>query len=91
MTKNMDDSININIQYFAVLREITGCASESISVQANSTPKSVYTKLINQYDNSKELYNLELDPDEKNNLIDNGENIERTLLEKLNYFMNKKD
>ena len=32
-----------------------------------------------------------IDPDEKNNLIDNGENIERTLLEKLNYFMNKKD
>ena len=50
MTKNMDDSININIQYFAVLQEITGCASESISVQANSTPKSVYKKLINQYD-----------------------------------------
>ena len=49
MTKNMDDSIKINIQYFAVLREITGGASESISVQANSTPKTVYKKLIKQY------------------------------------------
>ena len=49
MTKNIDDSIKINIQYFALLREITGCASESISVQANSTPKTVYKKLIKQY------------------------------------------
>ena len=49
MTKNMDDFIKINIQYFALLREITGCASESISVQAKSTPKTVYKKLIKQY------------------------------------------
>ena len=50
MTKNMGSSININIQYFAVLQEITGCASESISVQADSTPKTVYKRLNNQYD-----------------------------------------
>ena len=56
-----------------------------------SIRNSKWKLIFNQYDNSKELYNLELDPDEKNNLIDNGENIERTLLEKLNYFMNKKD
>ena len=48
MTKNMDDSIKINIQYFAVLQEITGRASESISVQSNSTPKTLYKKLIKQ-------------------------------------------
>ena len=50
MTENMDDSININIQYFAVLREITGSASESLSVQAHSTPKSIYKRLNKQYD-----------------------------------------
>lgn len=49
MTENMGSSININIQYFAVLQEITGCASESISVQADSTPKTVYKRLNNQY------------------------------------------
>ena len=46
----MDDSIKINIHYFAVLREITGHASESISVQVNSTPKTVYKQLIKKYD-----------------------------------------
>ena len=46
----MDESIKINIQYFAVLQEITGRASESISVQSNSTPKTLYKKLIKQYD-----------------------------------------
>ena len=50
MNENIDNSININIQYFAVLREITGCASESISVQVDSTPKTVYNKLNKQYD-----------------------------------------
>jgi molybdopterin converting factor small subunit len=49
MNENIDNSININIQYFAVLQEITGCASESISVQADSTPKTVYKRLNNQY------------------------------------------
>ncbi len=39
MTENMSDSINIKIQYFAALREITGCACET-----------VYQQLNNQYD-----------------------------------------
>ena len=49
--------------------------------------KSVRTskwKLIsNQYDNSKELYNLELDPDEEKNLFGKGEQIESLLWQKL--------
>ena len=49
--------------------------------------KSVRTskwKLIsNQYDNSKELYNLELDPSEEKNLFGKGEQIESLLWQEL--------
>ena len=49
--------------------------------------KSVRTskwKLIsNQYDNSKELYNLELDPGEEKNLFGKGEQIESLLWQEL--------
>ena len=50
MTENMHNFINIKIQYFAVLQEITGCSSETLSVQANSTPETVYQKLNSRYD-----------------------------------------
>ena len=46
----MHNSINIKIQYFAALQEITGCSSEKLSVQFNSTPETVYQKLNSQYD-----------------------------------------
>ena len=46
----MSDSINIKIQYFAALREITGCACETLSVQIDSTPGTVYQTLKSQYD-----------------------------------------
>ena len=45
----MHNSINIKIQYFAVLQEITGCSSETLSVQVNSTPETVYQTLKSQY------------------------------------------
>ena len=53
----MHNSINIKIQYFAVLQEITGCSSETLSVQVNSTPETVYQTLNSQYDlpNQKRL------------------------------------
>ena len=46
----MSDSINIKIQYFAALREITGCAFETLTVQIDSTPETVYQTLKGQYD-----------------------------------------
>ena len=46
----MSEFINIEIQYFAALRELTGCACETLSVQADSNPKNVYQQLKNQYD-----------------------------------------
>ena len=46
----MSEFINIKIQYFAALRELTGCAYETLSVQAGSNPKTVYQQLNNQYD-----------------------------------------
>ena len=46
----MSEFINIKIQYFASLRELTGCACETLSVQAGSNPKTVYQQLNNQYD-----------------------------------------
>ena len=50
MTENMSDSINIKIQYFAVLQEITGCSSETLSLQVGSTPETVYQTLKDRYD-----------------------------------------
>ena len=50
MTENMSDSINIKIQYFAALLEITGCSSETLSVQVDSTPETVYQTLNGHYD-----------------------------------------
>ena len=50
MTENMHNSINIKIQYFAALQEITGCSSETLSMHADSTPDTVYQALKSQYD-----------------------------------------
>ena len=46
----MHNSINIKIQYFAVLQEITGCSSETLSLQVGSTPETVYQTLKDRYD-----------------------------------------
>ena len=46
----MSEFINIKIQYFAALRELTGCACETLSVQAGSNATTVYQQLNNQYD-----------------------------------------
>ena len=50
MTESMHNSINIKIQYFAALQEITGCSSETLSVQVDSTPETVYQTLNVHYD-----------------------------------------
>jgi hypothetical protein len=39
--------------------------------------------ILNQHDDSKELYNLELDPNEEKNLFGKGEKMESSLWEKL--------
>ena len=66
----------------------------------NSPPKEPNVKSIrtskwklifNEYDNSKELYNLESDPNENQNLIGTGEDIEKVLWEELNRLINKND
>ena len=57
--------------------------------------KSIRTsnwKLIfNEYNNTKELYNLQLDPSENNNLIGTGEKIEELLWIELQNLINKHD
>ena len=67
--------------------------SETGNPQNDSAPpkepnvKSIRTsewKLIfNEYNDTKELYNLSIDPDENNNLIGKNENMEQVLWEKL--------
>ena len=67
--------------------------SETGNPQNDSAPpkepnvKSIRTsewKLIfNEYNDTKELYNLSVDPDENNNLIGKNENMEQVLWEKL--------
>ena len=49
---------------------------------------SKWKLILNEHNNSKELYNLEIDPDETKNLIETGEKIEEILWEKLNYLIN---
>ena len=57
--------------------------------------KSIRTsnwKLIfNEYNNTKELYNLQLDPSENNNLIGTNEKIEKILWDELQDLSNKRD
>jgi arylsulfatase A-like enzyme len=63
-----------------------------------SPPKEPNTKSIrtsewklifNEYNDTKELYNLQLDPDENNNLIGKGEKIEKILWTELQNLINK--
>ena len=57
--------------------------------------KSIRTsnwKLIfNEYNDTKELYNLQLDPNENNNLIGTSEQIEEVLWDELQNLINKRD
>ena len=48
-----------------------------------SVRTSKWKLILNQYDNSKELYNLELDPNEEKNLVGKGEKMEYFLWKKL--------
>ena len=48
-----------------------------------SVRTSTWKLILNQYDDSRELYNLELDPNEEKNLFGTGEKIESFLWEKL--------
>jgi arylsulfatase A-like enzyme len=52
---------------------------------------SKWKLIFNEYDNSKELYNLELDPSEKTNLINTGESMEELLWNELQNLMNQHD
>jgi len=47
--------------------------------------------IFNEYNNSKELYNLELDPDEENNLFDTGNPMEDILWTELQRIMYNQD
>ena len=47
--------------------------------------------ILNEYNDSKELYNLESDPDESTNLIGTGEKMEKVLWEELEHLINKHD
>lgn len=67
--------------------------SETGNPQHNKSPPEIpnvksirsssWKLIINEYDNTKELYNLETDPEEKENLIDTNLQIENLLLSEL--------
>ncbi|MDB9721942.1 sulfatase-like hydrolase/transferase [Nitrosopumilus sp.] len=52
---------------------------------------SKWKLIFNEYNNTKELYNLQLDPNENNNLIGTGEKIEKKLWAELQNLINKRD
>jgi len=52
---------------------------------------SKWKLIFNEHDDSKELYNLELDPHEKTNMINTGENMEEILWNELQTLINKRD
>ena len=56
-----------------------------------SIRNSKWKMIFNEHDNSKELYNLELDPNEENNLIGTGEKIEENLWNELTALINTSD
>ena len=47
--------------------------------------------ILNEYNGTKELYNLESDPDESTNLIGTGEKMEKVLWKELEHLINKHD
>ena len=51
---------------------------------------SKWKLILNEYDNSKELYDLELDPSETENLIGKNDEIEKVLWEKLSKLIHNK-
>jgi arylsulfatase A-like enzyme len=56
----------------------------------HSVRTSKWKLIFNEYDNSKELYDLTLDPEENNNLSNTGLEIEETLWKELKQLMEKK-
>ena len=52
---------------------------------------SKWKLIFNEHDDTKELYNLEQDPDENNNLIDTGEKIQDSLWENLTQLIKTQD
>ena len=56
-----------------------------------SVRTSKWKLILNQYDDSRELYNLELDPNEEKNLFGRGEKTEPFLWEKLEKLMKVSD
>ena len=52
---------------------------------------SKWKLIFNEFDNSKELYNLELDPSELENLIGTGEKIEEVLWKKLSELIHSRE
>ena len=56
-----------------------------------SIRNSQWKLIFNEYNNSKELYNLKLDPLEKNNLINTGKDIENILWTNLQNIINTKN
>ena len=52
---------------------------------------SKWKLIFNEYDDSKELYHLELDPNENKNLIGTGEKMEEILWVELQKLINKRD
>ena len=56
-----------------------------------SIRSSEWKLIFNDYNQTKELYNLQLDPDETNNLIGTGEKIEEVLWIELQNLINKHD
>ena len=56
-----------------------------------SIRSSEWKLIFNDYNQTKELYNLQLDPDENNNLIGTGEKIEEVLWIELQNLINKHD
>ena len=56
-----------------------------------SIRSSKWKLIFNEHDGTRELYNLELDPNENKNLIDTGESMEKILWEKLSKLINTRD
>ena len=78
-----------------VLDSETGNPLDEKAPPKEPNVKSIRTskwKLIfNEYNDTKELYNLLLDPDENKNLIGTDIEIEKKLWEELRHYINKRD
>ena len=89
--ENLDGEALLLLMNRKLLQEKIAYSETGNPLEDKKPPKEPNTKsvrtskwklIINEYNNTRELYDLENDPDEKNNVVENYTDVEQTLRDK---------